>query len=125
VVKCSCEYIDFSGLSRPQLTGVFSDLFMYNSDSMRLASYTWQCVNQTQHAEAVSHYVALLFGSSATKSGLSVNPYKTETVVVGIIARQRIEGATISVDSGGFSLIPSLSERRLGVVIDDMASSDE
>ena len=51
--------------------------------------------------EAVQHWLDL--------NGLSMNPDKTEAMVVGTAARQPTVGATGSIDLGEVSLIPSHS----------------
>jgi len=83
-------------------------------------------------------YIAL-DGTSATKNivscfeavqywfslnGLSLNPDKSEAVVVGTGARQRVEGAVNAVSLGAISIPVSESVRSLGVTIDSTLSFD-
>ena len=98
-----------------------------------------QGINHTQYADDVQLYISLNDTKALSTlsdcfvvvqhwldvNGLSMNPDKTEAMVLGTAARQRSEGVTGSIDLGGISLVPSHSVRSLGVVIDDTLSFDD
>ena len=58
-------------------------------------------------------------------NGLSMNPDKTEAIVIGTSARQRTEGSVDSVDLGSVCVKPARSVRSLGVTIDDRLSLND
>ena len=58
-------------------------------------------------------------------NGLSMNPDKTEAIVIGTGARQRADGPARTIDLGCVSIKPSSSVRSLGITIDDTLSFDE
>ena len=57
-------------------------------------------------------------------NGLSLNPDKSEAIVVGTAARQRREGETSTIALGGNSIAVSKAVRTLGVTIDSTLSFD-
>ena len=56
-------------------------------------------------------------------NGLSLNPDKTEAIVIGTGARQRVEAPITSVDIGTVSVQTTRHVKSLGVIIDDSLSS--
>ena len=96
-------------------------------------------VNQMQYADDTQLYVALKDTKSTSSlqncfravqhwldiNGLSMNPDKTEAIVIGTGARQRADGPARTVDLGCVSIKPSSSVRSLGITIDDTLSFDE
>ena len=59
-----------------------------------------------------------------TLNGLSLNPDKSEAIIIGTGARQRSEGLLDVIDLGDAQNQPSESVRSLGVVIDNALSFD-
>jgi len=57
-------------------------------------------------------------------NGLSLNPDKSEAIIIGTGSRQRSEGYLEVIDLGNVHIQPSESIRSLGVVIDNTLSSD-
>ena len=96
-------------------------------------------VNHTQYADDTQLYVALQNDNAASKltdctstvqhwldlNGLSMNPDKTEAIVIGTSARQRTESLVANIDIGSVSVKPTSSARNLGVTIDDTLSFKE
>jgi hypothetical protein len=96
-------------------------------------------VNQTQYADDTQLYIALNDVNSIPRlsvcfravqhwldlNGLSMNPDKTEAVVIGTGARQRTEGPVNTVDLGCASVSPASSVRSLGVTVDDTLSFND
>lgn len=93
-------------------------------------------VHHMQYADDTSLYIAL-DGTNVdfnldccfeavkgwfTLNGLSLNPDKSEALVIGTSARQRVEGAVDSVSLGSTSIVVSGSVRSLGVTIDNTLS---
>ena len=58
-------------------------------------------------------------------NGLSMNPEKTEAIVIGTGTRQRADGPARTVDLGCVSIKPPSSVRSLGITIDDTLSFDQ
>jgi hypothetical protein len=58
-------------------------------------------------------------------NGLSMNPDKTEAVVIGTGERQRTEGPVNTVDLDYASVSPASSVRSLGVTVDDTLSFND
>jgi hypothetical protein len=96
-------------------------------------------VKQLQYADDTQLYVALSDDKkipTLTKcfaavhhwldmNGLSLNPDKTEAIVIGTGARNRTEGAITAVSLGDVTVQPSGSVKSLGVIIDDTLSFNE
>lgn len=96
-------------------------------------------VGHTQYADDTQLYVALKDDKAASTlaectgavqhwldiNGLSMNPDKTEAIVIGTSARQRAEGPVDDVNLGGVSVKPTRSVRSLGVTIDDTLSFND
>jgi len=59
-----------------------------------------------------------------TLNGLSLNPDKSEAIIIGTGARQRSEGSLEVINLGNVHFQPSESVRSLGVVIDNTLSFD-
>jgi len=59
-----------------------------------------------------------------TLNGLSLNPDKSEAIIIGTGARQRSEGSLAMIYFGNVHIQPSESVHSLGVVIDNMLSFD-
>jgi len=57
-------------------------------------------------------------------NGLSLNPTKSEAIVIGTGARQRSEGILHTIDLGDVQIQPSNSVKSLGVTIDSTLSFD-
>jgi len=57
-------------------------------------------------------------------NGLSLNPSKSEAIVIGTGARQRSEGVLPVIDLGDTKIQPSSCVKSLGVIIDDTLSFD-
>ena len=95
-------------------------------------------VNQTQYADDTQLYIALNDASSTSTlsdcfnaaqhwldlNGLSMNPDKTEAIVIGTSARQRADSITSILDLQTVSVKPAASVRSLGVAIDSTLSFD-
>jgi Reverse transcriptase (RNA-dependent DNA polymerase) len=78
-------------------------------------------VNHTQHADGVQLYFALNDTKAASTfrncfkavqhwldlNGLFMDPDKTAAIIVGTTARQQTEGANVSINLSGISLIPA------------------
>ena len=58
-------------------------------------------------------------------NGLSLNPDKTEAIVIGTSARQRVEEPITTIDIGTVSIPVSHSVKSLGVTIDDTLSFNQ
>ena len=58
-------------------------------------------------------------------NGLSLNPDKSEAIVIGTGARQRSEGAVNNIALGDMTIPMSASVKSLGVTIDNTLSFDE
>jgi hypothetical protein len=96
-------------------------------------------INQTQHADDTQLYIALNDVNSIPQLSvcfravqhwldlysLSMNPDKTEAVVIGTGARQRMEDPVNAVDLGCSSVSPASSVRSLGVTVDNTLSFKE
>jgi Reverse transcriptase (RNA-dependent DNA polymerase) len=96
-------------------------------------------VSYAQFADDTQLYIALEDDNSKTRlsecfravqhwldlNGLSMDPGKTEAIVIGTSARKRMEGLVNTVDLGCVSVSPVSSVRSLGVTIDDTLSFDE
>ena len=96
-------------------------------------------VKQTQYADDTQLYVALNDTKPLASlpncfravqhwldiNGLSMNPDKTEAIVIGTGARQRADGPVHTVELGCVNIKPSSSVRSLGITIDDTLSFDE
>ena len=96
-------------------------------------------VNQTQYADDTQLYIALNDANSTSMisdcfgavqhwldlNGLSMNPDKTESIVIGTSARQRVESPAGPIELGLVSIKPTSSVRSLGVTIDDTLSFNE
>lgn len=67
--------------------------------------------------EAVHHWLDL--------NGLSLNPGKTEAIVIGTEARNRTEGDINAINLGDVAVKPSSSVKSLGVIIDNTLSFNE
>jgi Reverse transcriptase (RNA-dependent DNA polymerase) len=86
-------------------------------------------VNHAQFADDTQLYITLKDENSTTRlseyfravqhwldlNGLSMNPDKTETIVISTIARKRMEGLVNTVDLGCVSVSPKSSVRSPGV----------
>jgi len=59
-----------------------------------------------------------------TLNGLSLNPDRSEAIIIGTGVRQRSEGSLKVIDIGNVHIQPSKSARSLGVVIDNTLSFD-
>ena len=96
-------------------------------------------VRHAQYADDTQLYISLNEASSPlvmdrcfsavhrwfTLNGLSLNPEKSETIVVGTSARHRHEGEISTVQLGGTDICVSESVRTLGVTIDSTMSFDQ
>jgi hypothetical protein len=96
-------------------------------------------ISQMQYADDTQLYVGLKDTKSTSSlqncfravqhwldiNGLSMNPDKTEAIVIGTGARQRADGPARTIDLGCVSIKPSSSVRSLGITIDDTLSFDE
>jgi len=94
-------------------------------------------VNHAKFADDMQLYIALKDDNSikalrirAVKHwfdlhGLSMNPYKTEAIVIGTSTRKRMGGLFNTVDLGCVSVSPASNVRSLGVMIDDTLSFNE
>lgn len=67
--------------------------------------------------QAVQHWFTL--------NGLSLNPDKSEAIVIGTSARQRTEGVIHDVSLGSMAIPVSDSVKSLGVIIDNTLSFDD
>ena len=93
-------------------------------------------VNHMQYADDTQLYMALDVSNAMTSldicfsaikewfalNGLSLNPDKSEAIVIGTSARQRIEGPINVVALGTDSIVVSESVRSLGVTVDSTLS---
>jgi len=98
-------------------------------------------VNHVQFANDTQIYIALKDDNSTSRLsecfcavqywldliGLSMNPDKTEAIVIGTSARKRMEGLVNTVDFGcvSVSVSPVSNVQSLGVMIDNMLSFNE
>ena len=57
-----------------------------------------------------------------TANGLSLNPEKSEAIVIGTSARQRTQGSLSNIAVGNITLQPAKCVKSLGVIIDDTLS---
>jgi hypothetical protein len=57
-----------------------------------------------------------------TANGLSLNPEKSEAIVIGTSARQRTQGSLSNITVGNITLQPAKCVKSLGVIIDDTLS---
>jgi hypothetical protein len=89
--------------------------------------------HRTQYADNTQLYIALNDVNSTSRisdcfcavqhwldlNGLSMNPDKTESIIIGTSARQRVEGPAGPIDLELVSIKPTSSVRSLGVRIDE------
>lgn len=92
-------------------------------------------VNRAQLADDTQLYIALKDNSTSRLSdcfravqhwldlnGLSMNPDKTEAIVISTSTQKQMEGLVNTVDLGCVSVSPVSNVRSLGVMIDDTPS---
>lgn len=125
----ACEY----GVAQGSVLGpLFYTLYVAPIAAV-IASFD---VNHMQYADDTQLYIAL-DGTNAelninncfeavkgwfTLNGLSLNPDKSEAIVIGTSARQRVEGAISTISLGETSIAVTGSVRSLGVTIDSTLS---
>ena len=125
----ACEY----GVAQGSVLGpLFYTLYVAPIAGI-IASFN---VNHTQYADDTQLYIALDGTNTEnnisscveavkdwlTLDGLSLNSDKSEAIVIGTSARQRVEGAVNAVSLGASSIAVSESVRSLGVTIDSTLS---
>jgi hypothetical protein len=128
----ACEY----GVAQGSVLGPLLYTLYVAPIASIIASFN---VNHVQYADDTQLYIALDCSSAPTTvdscfqavqywftlNGLSLNPDKSEAVVIGTGARQRAEGAINAMQLGDTSIPVSGSVKSLGVTIDSTLSFDE
>ena len=127
-----CEY----GVPQGSVLGPLLFALYMSPVARVIASFV---IDHAQYADDTQLYVALNDAKTVPNltdcfhaihrwldiNGLSLNPDKTEAIVIGTNARQRVEEPITTIDIGTVSIPVSHSVKSLGVTIDDTLSFNQ